>query len=297
MSNLNNNNITSEFMSEYWKSTPKYWCKHCNTYVKDTPFEKKQHEITGKHQGNLKRFLNGIQKDHDRGEREKDKARAEVERLNRIVGSSSTVSAANAGTTASTSRTTSTSTPTRSVTDQQRQWAQLADMGIAIPDSARVQLAVPGEWQTITRVPKTLPLNSTDVELSTGVHKRRRESQDDAEETADRIRKKDWGSTKRVYPSEQPASDDVDALLAVPVNKTTKLATPDADVTLGVKVELESTSAFDGTSDGGSRASAVKLEPESDRLPPASDQHDSAGPPTQQTPVFKKRKAKIVLPS
>src|SRR5256885_11873454 len=94
-------------MSEYWKSTvrrnpatpldlltefnngqPKYWCKHCSTYVKDTKFERAQHEATGKHQGNLRRFLKSIQDGHERGEREKQRARAEVERLNKVVAGS-----------------------------------------------------------------------------------------------------------------------------------------------------------------------------------------------------------------
>jgi len=161
-------------MSDYWKSTvhptfyirlltvyadlvtqPKYWCKHCSAYVKDTPFERKQHENTGKHQGNLKRFLQGIQRDHAKNEREKDKAKAEVERLNRIAGVSSS-STAPLGATQSSRPSTSSSAPL-SAADQKRQWAQLAEMGIAIPQSARIDTVMPGDWQVSSRLVETEP--------------------------------------------------------------------------------------------------------------------------------------------
>ena len=51
-------------MSEYWKSTPKYWCKHCGIYVRDTKLERTNHEATGKHQGALKRFLRDLHRGH-----------------------------------------------------------------------------------------------------------------------------------------------------------------------------------------------------------------------------------------
>ncbi|MCJ1359147.1 MAG: hypothetical protein MMC33_009147 [Icmadophila ericetorum] len=69
-------------MSEHWKSTPKFWCKHCKIYIRDTKIEKQNHEATPKHQGNLKRFLGDLHRDHEKDEREKQRAKDEVARLN-----------------------------------------------------------------------------------------------------------------------------------------------------------------------------------------------------------------------
>ncbi len=93
-------------MSEYWKSTvstslfhvkfvlilrqPKYWCKHCKTYVRDTKLERTNHDATPKHQGNLKRFLKDLHRGHEKDEKDKERAKAEVARLNGLpVGSGS----------------------------------------------------------------------------------------------------------------------------------------------------------------------------------------------------------------
>lgn len=281
-------------MSEYWKSTPKYWCKHCSTYVKDTPFEKKQHENTGKHQGSLQRFLNGIQKDHDRGEREKDKAKAEVERLNRVVGNSVTTGTPRPAPASSTSRASSSST--LSAADQKRQWAQLAEMGVAMPDSARAQLAVAGEWQTITRTPEEPTPDPVDSKLSTGVHKRRRGSLEDTGEVTDRMRTHNWGTSKRIHPAEQTTRDDIDALLAASVKRVSESAMPEADVTPESKVEQDSPSTTDATLKVEQQSCEIKREPGSGQLPAGSDQNGAAESPAQQMPVFKKRKHKIVLP-
>lgn len=282
-------------MSEYWKSTPKYWCKHCNTYVKDTPFERKQHENTGKHQGSLQRFLNGIQKDHDRGERERDKTKAEVERLKRVVGNSVSTVTRHPAPTSLVSRASSSSS-TLSAADQKRQWAQLAEMGVAMPDSARAQLAVAGEWQTITRIAEESTPDPVDLKLSTGVHKRRRESLEDTGEATDRIRTHNWGTSKRIHPGEQTAHDDIDALLAASVKRVSESAMPEADVTPETKVEQDCPSTIDASLKVEQQSREIKREPGPGQLPAGSDQNGAAESPAQQMPVFKKRKHKIVLP-
>ncbi|RMZ80392.1 hypothetical protein DV738_g2811, partial [Chaetothyriales sp. CBS 135597] len=181
-------------MSEYWKSTPKYWCKHCSTYVRDTPFERRQHESTAKHQGKLKHFLRDIQNNHERSEREKEKAKAEVERLNRITGTGvAPPSLASAKP--------STRTPTaskekggqRTVDDQKRQWQQLADMGIKVPDHVRTEMAMAGDWQAVRQ--HNVEGMSED-RLSVGVRKRKAadEEEDELEEIPQApSQKKVWG--------------------------------------------------------------------------------------------------------
>ena len=73
-------------MSEYWKSTPSYWCKFCETYVRDTAGERKNHESTGKHQNNIQRSLRDLHKKQEREQRDQQRAKDEVARLNGLVG-------------------------------------------------------------------------------------------------------------------------------------------------------------------------------------------------------------------
>ena len=61
---------TATKMSEYWKSTPKYWCKHCSVYVRDTKLERTNHEATGRHQGAIKRSLRDLHRNAEQQERE-----------------------------------------------------------------------------------------------------------------------------------------------------------------------------------------------------------------------------------
>ena len=135
-------------MSEYWKSTPKYWCKHCGLYVRDTKLERANHEATGKHQGALKRFLRDLHRGHEQEQREKERARREVDRLNGIVPSAS------ASTSASSNAAGPSSAPPPVSRDQrQRQWEQLVELGVDVPTELRGEMAMAGEWTvTNTRV-------------------------------------------------------------------------------------------------------------------------------------------------
>ncbi|RMZ78709.1 hypothetical protein DV737_g3753, partial [Chaetothyriales sp. CBS 132003] len=156
-------------MSEYWKSTPKYWCKHCSTYVRDTPFERRQHESTAKHQNSLKRFLRDIQNSHERGERDKEKAKAE--KGGQKGGQ-------------------------QSADDQKRQWQQLADMGIKVPDHVRTEMAMVGDW-------KALPQHSLDAAAEDALS---------VETLQSSAKRKVWGKSIKNLPDSD--EDGLDALLA-----------------------------------------------------------------------------------
>lgn len=200
-------------MSEYWKSTPKYWCKHCSIYVRDTKLERQNHESTGKHQGAIKRFLRDLHRGHENEEKEKDRAKREIDRLNGVVGTSSgssssaTISAPQASAQATTAQ-------------RQKQWEQLADMGIDVPTELRGNMAMAGDWTvTNTRViddtPKTDENGNVKVEaVATGVRKRvKREGEDEEEEALRGLFKKPrkWGrDTKRAEEEDL----DLDALLS-----------------------------------------------------------------------------------
>ncbi|PHH60763.1 hypothetical protein CDD82_2238 [Ophiocordyceps australis] len=109
-------------MSEYWKSTPKYWCKHCSCYVRDTKLERQNHEATARHQGAIKRSLRELHRTHEREERDKERARREIARLNGVV-SKDGPNASNPAKSATRA--------TSSETDLKRQRQQLADLGVA----------------------------------------------------------------------------------------------------------------------------------------------------------------------
>ncbi|KAK1964401.1 hypothetical protein LY78DRAFT_659371 [Colletotrichum sublineola] len=203
-------------MSEYWKSTPKYWCKHCSIYVRDTKLERQNHEATGKHQGALKRFLRDLHRGHEQEEREKERAKREVERLKGIApGSSASAfsgppSYSRSGSGAASGGSSSSSTEAQ----RKQQMEQLAAMGVSIPTEFRGNMAMAGEWTvTTTKVidddaPPEKPIEAKAV----GVRKREQTEEEREEEEAVRglfKKQRKWGGTKTM-----PEDDaDLDALL------------------------------------------------------------------------------------
>ncbi|KAM0259358.1 hypothetical protein ACHAQJ_003390 [Trichoderma viride] len=198
-------------MSEYWKSTPKYWCKYCACYVRDTKLERANHEATGKHQGALKRSLRDIHRNHEREERDKERARQEIARLNGVVGTSS------AGPSGSRA-------PTKESSDSQlkSQREQLAAMGVAMPSDFRPEMAMPGEW-TVTKTTIVEERQEADGEIkvdgkATGVRKREEtEEQKEEEEAMRSLFKKPrrWGHDSKTMPDDEDES--LEALLSTAV--------------------------------------------------------------------------------
>ena len=195
---------------------PKYWCKHCKTFVRDTKLEKTNHEATPKHQGNLKRFLRDLHKGHEREEREKQRAKDEVDRLNGVVSGSGSKAppwerkSAIPATSASRQ-----ATPA----DRKKQLAQLAELGVAVPEDFRKEMAMVGDWQTTSErlIYDTVKKEEDggDVKpkgLNIGVRKRKFEGQEEEEEAGERVVRRGWGSTVRAYPG-QDYDKDLDALL------------------------------------------------------------------------------------
>ncbi|KZF18843.1 hypothetical protein L228DRAFT_54333 [Xylona heveae TC161] len=207
-------------MSEYWKSTPRYWCKHCKIYVRDTKFERQQHDATGRHQGNLNRFLRDLHKNNDRAEREKQRAKDEVERLNGIV--SGTGATKPSGSKPETIGRRVPGPRQATVEDRKQQMAQLAAMGVSVPDDFRREMAMAGDWQVMSETPVARSAKEEDgAEKKSdvknfGVHKRKRPGEEDVEDEEEAgtttIRKK-WGTTIKTYPGATEEDDDLDALL------------------------------------------------------------------------------------
>lgn len=223
-------------MSEYWKSTPKYLCKYCNVYVRDTKLERNNHESTGKHQGALKRFLRDLHRSHDQGEREKERAQREVERLNGLVGGASSSKAGGGGSSSSGSSAARSAAPPKLSIEQERkrQIEQLAGLGVAIPSALQPDMAIAGEWTvTATRIIPDTPAGADDKKKTTveatalGVSKRKvTEEEKEEEEAVSRLFKKrrKWGVDSKMMPSE---NKELDALLAGDLFGTSK-AKPEA---------------------------------------------------------------------
>lgn len=320
-------------MSEYWKSTvsthskflclvmliepqPKYWCKYCKTYVRDTKLEKQNHEATPKHQGNLKRFLRDLHRGHDKDEKDKERAKSEVARLNGLVtggGTTPTVSSSSGF-----GRGPTPSLPKTQATPSQRkqQLAQLAELGVSIPDEFRPEMAMAGDWQ-VTSERVIAPGGEKGLDsIALGVRKRTVEEEE--EEAAETKRRK-WGSTYRTHPAAED-NGDLDLLLSNvtrkdtgPTAKTEVKKDPEPDIKeearletdsetkTEVKLEPENGEGTRGQSDDIHAPTPIKDEPSEgnpnlEATLPLSDATTNQEPQAQAAPgiVFKKRKAKNI---
>ncbi|KXH63541.1 U1 zinc finger protein [Colletotrichum salicis] len=296
-------------MSEYWKSTPKYWCKHCSIFVRDTKLERQNHEATGKHQGALKRFLRDLHRGHEQEEREKDRAKREVERLKGIssgTGSSHSSSSF-------TKPGSSSGAPPSAESQRKQQMEQLAEMGVSIPTEFRGDMAMAGEWTvTATKVVDEEADREKPVEAKAiGVRKREQTEEEREEEEAVKglfKRPRKWGSTRAM-----PADDeDLDALLSGNTLMRSVKKEKEENAEVGVKKEEEEGHGGDEVKwEGGagdatgvtSDAPAVKREPVEDEAGKGLDvpalgedgfkKEDEAAEATEAVApavVFKKRK-------
>ena len=283
-------------MSEYWKSTPKYWCKHCSVYVRDTKLERQNHESTGKHQGAIKRFLRDIHRGHENQEKEKDRAKREIDRLNGVVGSSS------AGASSSNASTSAPPASAQATTAQrQKQWEQLADMGIDVPTELRGNMAMAGEWtvtntKVIDDTPKTDENGNVKVEaVATGVRKRpKREGDDEEEEALQALFKKPrkWGRDTKVAEEEDL---DLDALLNTSLKQAETVKQDQVESKSGnaAKKEEEKSPIKEESPDADQGISApAKTEENTTDTAPVKAEDTSAAGVEVPAVVFKKRKPK-----
>jgi len=316
-------------MSEYWKSTPKYWCKHCSTYVRDTKLERTNHEATGKHQGAVKRSLRDLHRNAEQKERDKERARREVERLNGVVSGSFSSSGPSSSKSSAFSKVTAPPPPRQlTETERQKQLEQLADLGVSIPSELRGTMALPGEWTvTATKVISSAAEGQTqelgqedeqgqgqddeeikDEARAIGV-KRPRERTEEEKEQEEAIRglfvkRKKWGVDSKRAPEEDL---ELDALLSGPLQVGKKKKEDDIlgevkeeDISGKVKKEEDVLEEVKGeTYEGGGQdgTAVVKQEPEEDTgegLGGTSAATPTAVKEEENAPavVFKKRKPK-----
>lgn len=289
-------------MSEYWKSTPSYWCKFCEIYVRDTAGERKNHESTSKHQNSIQRSLRNLHKNKEREEREQQRAKDEVARLNGLVGGKD---ASTAGSKPGISglknlgKSSGPAPPTLSAAAQRKAHAeQLVALGVELPEELKREVTGIGGWQTLSSsVVDSGPRSLADIKkeeedvaaaaLNKGVHKRKAEDDEDARDEEAAPKKKIWGNTFKSYPGTQKddQDDDLDALLSgvakAPVQPS---AIEETTSQTEVKPETDDNIKREPT---GFTADAVA------DADVAKQEDDNDGAITAPPPVvFKKRKAK-----
>ncbi|KAJ4324059.1 hypothetical protein N0V84_004025 [Fusarium piperis] len=274
-------------MSEYWKSTPKYWCKHCACYVRDTKLERQNHESTAKHQGALKRFLRDLHRGHEQEEREKERARQEVARLNGVVAGSSSSSAATSSRPAPRAPP---SAPSEASLKKQRE--QLAELGVEVPSGFRPEMAMPGQWTvTNTRVIETKSEEEEAKVESKANGVRKREATEDEKEEEEAVRglfkkPRRWGRDSKAMPQEE--DKELDALLSGSTftPRTTEEEVKKEEEEDNKKVKAEE----DTTGDAAADKTADKVEAPDVEPSVKSELEEVAS--GVQTVVFKKRKPK-----
>lgn len=300
-------------MAEYWKSAvselkmvpqsllilsqPRYWCKMCKIFIRDTPFEKTQHDASPKHQGSLRRFLNGIHKDNEQKQRDSQRAKSEVERLRQAVSGGS---AAEKGGEASSQRNAPAPNPTQrpaSLEERKKQIAQLAEMGVVVPQEYRAEMALAGEWETTSETRLEPQYGVDGPTKSVGVRKRKHEGEDEEDEHASEpVVNKSWGSRMREYPGAQDDGDLDDLLASTHDIKKTKTFTPKVEF-----IEQESEEPTIAKKEDA----PTKLEPQETAEPTVvkTEPDPSSEPATDEKPqsedaapsiVFKKRKPKTM---
>ena len=97
--------------------------------------------------------------------------------------------------------------------ERKKQLTQLAQMGIAVPDEFRADMAMAGDWKVVSQ----RPVQEWTVEdpLSVGVRKRKFEGQEEEEEAGEVVARRGWGSTSRRYPgADEGEAPNLDALLS-----------------------------------------------------------------------------------
>ncbi|KAJ5388327.1 hypothetical protein N7509_010868 [Penicillium cosmopolitanum] len=287
-------------MAEYWKSAPRHWCKQCKIFIRDTPFEKTQHEASPKHQGSLKRFLRDIHKNNEIQQRDSQRARSEVERLRQAVGGGSST-AKDATPTHTAPPAPKPSDRSASIEDRKKQMSQLAEMGVSIPQEYRADMSLVGEWQTLSET-NVAAEGLEGASKSIGVRKRKHEGDEEEGEVDEHAPGKTtslgWGSKLRTYPGEQDGEDDdLDALLSSNKElKKPKITSADAEseekklkppalVKQEDEVSESAAPEADKSSDAKTETPGVDSVAPKDERPPAEEATGFS---------FKKRKPKVM---
>jgi hypothetical protein len=241
-----------------------------------------------------------------------------VDRLNKMVGASTTTNKTQAGGAPKgpSSQRKTASNGSLSAADQKRQWSQLAEMGIAVPDQLRPDMAMAGDWQAVAQK-RTDDTTTALQPTSTGIRKRKLDEDDQEEFDAGlaKTERKIWGKSVRTYPGQHEQALDLDDLLAgtnqfkkdLPESKVKREAVDNATSTGPAEMPAVASPAnLDATSQPKTRAEPAKSEPSDDSQSLIKAEPDTSAlqPPEivatafaaevtdMPLPLFKKRKPK-----
>jgi hypothetical protein len=175
------------------------------------------------------------------------------------------------------------------IEDRKKQWEQLAAMGVALPDAARGDLAIAGDWKTVSEEVVGEVNENGEFKVTTlnkGVRKRKIDEDEEEREAAGEMitKKKGWGHTFKTFPGSKGGDDDLESLFG---RKTTnserqpevKEESREDD---GVKAETEESEAktlqdIPTAEEANAKAAEIGIKKEEDA-------------PIAPTVVFKKRK-------
>ena len=201
--------------------------------------------------------------------------------------------------------------------ERKAQLAQLAAMGVAVPEDYRREMAMAGDWQTVSErlvyedvkkeedtedVKPALPTGDSS-KINIGVRKRKFEGQDEEEEAGEKVVRKGWGSTIRAYPGTNQ-DPDLDALLNEnkPFPSVDKAAGDDRNKTLQLSPGGQSGNMDEGDASSLSSPTPVKREDSNlnenglvnIEIPTGSSDVKHEEDLAAGEIVFKKRKAKSI---
>lgn len=190
-----------------------------------------------------------------------------------------------------------------SAEERKKQIAQLAELGVAVPDEYRGDMALAGEWQTLSETKVDLEALEGAAK-SIGVRKRKHDGdEEDDEHIPEPVARQGWGSRMKTYPGAQDEDEDLDALLASTKDlKKTKPAAPTItkeepeeqkqEPASVVKTEDEATDPKTMNTDAVPQVKTEEPEEASALAELTADEKLPAGEATG--PVFKKRKPKVL---
>jgi hypothetical protein len=178
--------------------------------------------------------------------------------------------------------------------------AQLAEMGISIPDEFRPDMAMAGEWQvTSERIIEPEDGEKKPDALALGVRKR---VLDEDELEAAEAKKRRWGSTYKSHPTKEDTGD-LDALLGNVTSKGKEAAVKtesreEMKEEIKGEPEVDSQPAISQDFEEQKRT-GIKKEPSDEdisaSIPPLNPGvKQEGGEPAPPGVVFKKRKAKNI---
>ena len=287
-------------MSEPWRSVNRIHCDLCGATYRETEFETKQHKKSDRHQGAIEKSIRRTQQDKTKKEREAQKAKDEVARVNAIANGKPAPPARPKPTFNATSN----GGGARSESDKMRQMKELAAMGVAVPKQYQKDMAVAGDWEAVSKKVVTKPIappvagaNGVKTEVNgikeEGEDDVKREDEDVGVEESYGVRKRrnsedlGWGRRKKVA-----RYDDGDTDIARLLGGDAKDDSPDGKEEEIVKTETKDSNDAEGQQDGDVvPPTLIKKESSEEKAAPEISTAETKE--TSPVPiVFKKRKGK-----